>query len=76
MDSGPRPFSFSIPTLTRVSIEADPVILPIEGTGPVKESSSKAEENVRNSGDFNAKNKIKTPPTPVYVFFYSNNNKK
>ena len=54
MDSGPRPFSFSIPTLTRVSIEADPVILPIEGTGPVKESSSKAEEDVRNSGDFNA----------------------
>jgi hypothetical protein len=42
LDSGPRPFSFSMPTRTRVSMEADPVIRPIDGTGPLSESSSKA----------------------------------
>ena len=45
-DSGPRPFSFSIPTLTSVSIEADPVMRPIDGMGPDKESSSKAEKKI------------------------------
>ena len=43
-DSGPSPFSFSIPTRTRVSILALPVMRPIEGTTPCNDSSSRAEK--------------------------------
>ena len=43
LDSGPSPFSFSIPTRTRVSIEAEPVMRPIDGAlVPIRESSCRA----------------------------------
>ena len=41
--SGLNPFSFSMPTLTKVSMEALPVILPMTGMLPRIESSSNAE---------------------------------
>ena len=41
--SGARPFSFSIPTLTKVSIEALPVMRPIPGVRTKSLSTSDAE---------------------------------
>ena len=58
--SGLNPFSFSIPTLTRVSIEALPVILPMAGILPRMDSSSRAENIFIISGALAPNCKIMT----------------